>query len=133
MKTTAATDNLRVTSDRLSRLGLPPEPAGYVDGANLYQFVDSSPLTSVDPLGTDAGGARQGLDTWQDPVTGETWANTGVEIAMGYIQGDSIWDMIPSHEFIIFDGVGYGLYANSQQGGPPDSCKGAGVISTKSF
>src|SRR5690349_490361 len=27
------------------------EPMGYVDGANLYQFVQSNPLNKVDPTG----------------------------------------------------------------------------------
>lgn len=40
-----------LSSDRLSRLGLLPEPAGYVDGANLYQFVTGSPVGNVDPMG----------------------------------------------------------------------------------
>lgn len=30
------------------------EPMGYVDGANLYQFVDSNPVALVDPAGLQA-------------------------------------------------------------------------------
>jgi RHS repeat-associated protein len=41
------------------------DPAGYVDGMGLYQYVGSQPVTSLDPLGLDAGWARRpGNDPW---------------------------------------------------------------------
>jgi hypothetical protein len=64
MKAVAA-NNLRVASDRLSHLGLPPEPAGYVEGANLYQFVGSNPLILVDPTGRSPS-----LPDWWDDEFG---------------------------------------------------------------
>src|SRR5947209_9881826 len=41
-------------TERLSRIGILEEPMGYVDGQNLYQFVGSDPVSSVDPLGLTA-------------------------------------------------------------------------------
>jgi len=38
-------------SDRMARMGLLNEPAGYVDGPNLYEFVGSNPVDRVDPAG----------------------------------------------------------------------------------
>jgi len=38
-------------AERMSRMGLLAEPAGYVDGMNLYEFVTSNPTNLVDPLG----------------------------------------------------------------------------------
>lgn len=40
-------------NDRFRRMGLLAEPAGYVDGTNLYEYVRSNPQRRVDPLGTD--------------------------------------------------------------------------------
>jgi hypothetical protein len=41
------------------------DPAGYVDGADLYQFVESSPAKNVDPMGLDADVAvKGGIVTW---------------------------------------------------------------------
>lgn len=43
--------------NRLTRLGLLTEPAGYVDGQNLYEYVGSNPVKRLDPSGlamTDA-------------------------------------------------------------------------------
>src|SRR5437588_458005 len=34
------------------------DPAGYVDGANLYQFVTSNPLGKQDPLGLAPSASR---------------------------------------------------------------------------
>lgn len=38
-------------SERMTRLGLLTEPAGYVDGPNLYEYVGSNPVNQLDPLG----------------------------------------------------------------------------------
>ncbi|TWT73416.1 RHS repeat-associated core domain-containing protein [Allorhodopirellula solitaria] len=46
------------------------DPIGYLDGASLYQYVQGSPLTSVDPFGLyeRAPGIKDCLDDfWQDP------------------------------------------------------------------
>jgi len=48
-----ATQNTLKT-ERLIRMGLLAEPAGYVDGMNLYEFVTSNPVNLVDPLGLKA-------------------------------------------------------------------------------
>ena len=40
---------------------------GYWDGANLYQFTDSSPVTNVDPLGLDTLSVLQTTD-WNNPT-----------------------------------------------------------------
>jgi hypothetical protein len=45
---------------RLQRLGILEEPMGYVDGANLYEYVGSSPTSHVDPLGLKGEPAQQG-------------------------------------------------------------------------
>jgi hypothetical protein len=37
--------------DRKGRLGLLTEPAGYVDGQNLYQYVKGNPVDTNDPSG----------------------------------------------------------------------------------
>lgn len=48
---TANTSARTVSHERLSRLGLLQEPAGYVDGPSLYEYVGSDPVNAVDPLG----------------------------------------------------------------------------------
>jgi hypothetical protein len=48
---TARPNGRTVSNKRLSRLGLLHEPAGYVDGPSLYQYVGSTPTTATDPLG----------------------------------------------------------------------------------
>jgi len=40
-----------IKSERMSRMGLLNEPAGYVDGTNLYEYVGSNPTNNLDPLG----------------------------------------------------------------------------------
>jgi len=52
--------------DRLSRLGILEEPMGYVDGANLYEYVRDDPVNLVDPLGLVAN------DPASQPAT-EPW------------------------------------------------------------
>ena len=37
------------------------DPAGYVDGLNLYEYVESRPLTLVDPMGLDGCDIKQDL------------------------------------------------------------------------
>jgi len=49
--TNSLTDSHR---ERLSRLGILTEPAGYVDGASLYEYVQSNPTGFVDPSGLRA-------------------------------------------------------------------------------
>src|ERR1700704_3747389 len=41
-------------NEQMSRLGLLNEPAGYVDGPNLYEFVESNPVGLLDPMGLQA-------------------------------------------------------------------------------
>jgi hypothetical protein len=48
-----ATDNTSKT-ERRTRIGFLTEPMGYVEGPNLYEFVESDPTGLVDPLGTTA-------------------------------------------------------------------------------
>jgi len=43
--------NATLNTARLTRMGLLAEPAGYVDGMNLYEFVTSNPTNLLDPLG----------------------------------------------------------------------------------
>lgn len=40
-----------VSNERLLRLGLLQEPAGYVDGPNLFQYVGGNPVNRLDPTG----------------------------------------------------------------------------------
>ncbi|MEM7444142.1 MAG: toxin TcdB middle/C-terminal domain-containing protein [Pseudomonadota bacterium] len=42
---------------------LSPDPAGPVDGSNLYQFVRNNPINRVDPDGLDSGSGDSGYDT----------------------------------------------------------------------
>lgn len=49
MNMTAARSTCK--SERLTRMGLLAEPAGYVDGQNLYEYVTSNPATGTDPTG----------------------------------------------------------------------------------
>ncbi|HZL36136.1 MAG TPA: hypothetical protein VFC78_12540 [Tepidisphaeraceae bacterium] len=56
----------RSTNERLSRLGILHEPMGYVDGANLYEFVADGPIDLVDPLGLDAEKTFTIHDTTRD-------------------------------------------------------------------
>jgi hypothetical protein len=37
--------------ERLNRMGLLTEPAGYVDGQNLYEYVTGDPVNALDPFG----------------------------------------------------------------------------------
>lgn len=43
-------------NERFRRMGLLTEPAGYVDGTNLYEYVRGSPSQFLDPLGLQAAG-----------------------------------------------------------------------------
>ena len=74
-----------VRSGRKTRMGLLTEPAGYVDGTNLYEYEGSAPAHSLDDLGTDRYLTNEltswhvgvAVDTWEyDPKTG-TYTNTG--------------------------------------------------------
>lgn len=47
----AKTNGRTMGSERLSRLGLLQEPAGYVYGPSLYEYVGSNPGNLVDPSG----------------------------------------------------------------------------------
>lgn len=47
----AATNLDTLRKERMTRMGLLAEPAGYVDGTNLYEYVGSNPTASVDPFG----------------------------------------------------------------------------------
>jgi hypothetical protein len=68
---TANTNRRTVSNERLSRLGLLQEPAGYVDGQNLYEYVQSNPIALVDPLGLQAAASQpaNGLSGYQGAVT----------------------------------------------------------------
>jgi hypothetical protein len=58
---TAKTSRQSGFNERLTRLGRLREPAGYVDGQNLYEYVQSDPVGNVDPDGLQtrpAGGPR---------------------------------------------------------------------------
>ncbi len=48
------------------------DPAGYIDGKNLYQFVESNSLTHLDPLGLDSNPQRASTTR---PSTGPTDPN----------------------------------------------------------
>ena len=66
-----------------------------------------------------------------EPAPAPAPTTSRVKICKGYLKGDLIYDTIPAHYFLLVDGVGYGKYANSHAGGPPDASGGIGVISTK--
>lgn len=51
-----------VSNERLSRLGLLREPAGYVDGQSLYEYVQSNSVALVDPLGLQAATSQPAND-----------------------------------------------------------------------
>jgi hypothetical protein len=51
--------------ERMTRMGLLAEPAGYVDGANVYEYVASDPEGLVDP----AGLARAATQPASGPAT----------------------------------------------------------------
>ena len=50
------------------------DPAGYINGANTYQFVMSNPVGRVDPSGyevlTTGDGDLPGMDPWQQMIPG---------------------------------------------------------------
>jgi hypothetical protein len=48
-----------VKTERMTRMGLPSEPAGYVEGTNLYEYVGSSPTNEIDPLGLQGATTQQ--------------------------------------------------------------------------
>lgn len=54
MSTMSNTMAAMIRRERLSRLGILEEPMGYVDGHNLYQFVQSNPVNLLDPMGLQA-------------------------------------------------------------------------------
>lgn len=77
----------RLNTERLQRLGILEEPMGYVDGANLYEYVGSNPEVAVDPLGL--AGERiidPGINVLKIPVDdgaghrGEISVNSGVSV-----------------------------------------------------
>jgi hypothetical protein len=53
-----------------------------------------------------------------------------VKTVICFIKGNAIFGNVPDHKYILVDGVGYGKYANSHAGGPPDSSGGLGVVAT---
>ena len=57
MKLTTTTSGLD-TTERGSRLGILDEPLGYVDGANLYEFVRDDPTGLLDPTGEQAAATQ---------------------------------------------------------------------------
>ena len=120
-------------------------PAGYINGANTYQFVESNPAGNVDPLGL-AGvgiiGTGSGVGGWVygSAVTGS--AGTGVFVgpngtatggsfaaAGGAVGGPGISTGVPGNTgqtdgfFGAYTGIGAGVFLTnasnvSQLGGP---------------
>lgn len=86
----------------------------YADGMSLYEYQQSTPINSLDPSGY------------------AQWVRTGIKWCTGYMVKPDIdlWNLLGVHDFLMVDGVGWGFYAKSHAGGPPDSSGGIGVIST---
>jgi len=93
---------------------------GYVDRANLYQYLQSNPINLVDPTGWPASSASKNPSS--PPV---------IQKVFCYIKGNRVFDTIPCHGYVLCDGIGYGKYAYSHRGGATDSSGGVGVIATK--
>lgn len=56
MTSTSTIEACNRDPDNVSRIGLFADPAGYVDGASLYEYCESGPLNALDPAGTDDRG-----------------------------------------------------------------------------
>jgi len=59
------------STGRRNRLKYLTEPAGYIDGANRYQFIQSSPLDNVDPDGRDTKPGSTSRPTTQPSIAGQ--------------------------------------------------------------
>lgn len=63
-------------TERMSLMGLLNEPAGYVDGTNLYEYVRSGPTGAVDPYGLFSSGAP--FPDVHGQITNDGLANSGL-------------------------------------------------------
>jgi len=59
--------------------------------SNLYRYADGNPAKSTDPTGLE-------------PVA------TGVRVSEVYEKGPWFWSLFSAHSFIVFGGVGYGIF-----------------------
>lgn len=74
----------RYYSPTLGRF-LQRDPLGYVDGSNLYAYVNNNPLNWIDPLGLDKQFAQIKVETWKPDIQQKSentlfhlWNTTGV-------------------------------------------------------
>jgi hypothetical protein len=65
----------------MSRLGLLDEPMGYVEGANLYEFVSDGPTGLDDPLGLKAEKTFPIHDTTQNGAPADQQGNVTVSLS----------------------------------------------------
>lgn len=64
---------------------LSPDPAGPVDGLNLYAYCSDNPVTRSDPTGLCSGGDRPKRSSWLAPTAialGGFWLFSGVRAAL---------------------------------------------------
>jgi hypothetical protein len=110
-----------------------------------YLYAGANPVNNTDASGNDfisdfivSSGmfTMVGQISTTRPATSGPTINQPIGIApkvykvFCYIKGDPIWGTAPCHEYLLIDGIGYGKYANSHIGGPPDASGGVGVIAT---
>jgi hypothetical protein len=83
--------------NRLSRLGILAEPMGYVDGLNLYEYVEGSPVDQLDPLGLDDGPTfTQGAANEQGSL-GNSHVNWNQIPTFGVTMVDFTWEVRDCH------------------------------------
>lgn len=71
------------------------DPAGLIDGANLYQYVGSSPTVRIDPFGLYGGSTVHPLSFWQGIVANlEMQGLSQAQIVARLLEAGCPWEMI---------------------------------------